>query len=101
MFEREVNQAVNAVIGNHDKPMVPGELFGEPAAPREYHDDIPIREQYELHMGARNIIFPGLNNPDFNTYREQYEYDRMVKANEDWGRRQDANIRLIRRWRGW
>jgi hypothetical protein len=35
----------------------PSELFGEPAEPREYYDDTPVRETYGLHMGARNVIW--------------------------------------------
>lgn len=98
-FEREVNQAVASVLGNQAAPAVPSAQFGEPTAPREYYDD--IMETYDIHMGARNIIFPGLGKPDFSTYREQYEWGKMVKANEDWGKKQEGNIRNIRRWRGW
>lgn len=79
----------------------PSELFGEPAEPREYYDDTPVRETYGLHMGARNVIWADLKNVDFNKYHEEYEWSSLVRANQAWGRKQEGNIRNIRRGRGW
>lgn len=71
MFEQEVNQAVNSVIGNHEPVVIPGAI----------HDIKPerdtIRGTYNQHMAIRRVIWPALPDTDYNKYRAEAE-DRAI-----------------------